>query len=107
MRHGHDSDVEIDDSRPQYPSDQVEVVEELVSGGRTVCRVRISDQGMLCKASDDGWKTPDMKREADCLLKISKNDLRSFHSPIASTSWLCEAPALRHCPRNTEGVGQV
>ncbi|KAJ4395803.1 hypothetical protein N0V93_000017 [Gnomoniopsis smithogilvyi] len=65
-------EIKVDGSLPRYSTHQIQVVEELVSGGGTVCLVTIdgNDQKFLCKARRDGLRNPSLEREMDCLQRI-------------------------------------
>lgn len=64
-------EIHIDSSLPSYLPEQVKVVERLVEGGGTVCLVQVNGYQMLCKARHDGLRDYNLKREIDCLQKIS------------------------------------
>ncbi|KAH8781265.1 hypothetical protein F5883DRAFT_709702 [Diaporthe sp. PMI_573] len=65
-------EIYIDSSLPSYLPEQVKVVEQLVCGGGTVCLAQVNGYQMLCKARHNGLKDYNIKREIDCLQKISK-----------------------------------
>lgn len=65
-------DIELIDTLPRFSTNQIQVVEELVSGGGIVCLSKIDghDGSFLCKARRDGVQNPSLEREIDCLQKI-------------------------------------
>lgn len=65
-------EIYIDSSLPSYLPEQVKVVKELIHGGGTVCLVQVNGYQMLCKARHDGLRDYNLKREIDCLQKISQ-----------------------------------
>ena len=80
---GNNVKAEVDASLPQYTPEQIQVLHELVSGGGTVCHVRVGNQDMLCKARHDGLNSPSLEREANCLLNLSSAlpDLSAIRVP--------------------------
>ncbi|KAK4223136.1 kinase domain-containing protein [Podospora fimiseda] len=62
-------DFQIDAELPQYPSNEIQVLESLVSGG-TVCRVMVNGKEMLCKAQTMGLLHQNLERELSALQKI-------------------------------------
>lgn len=64
------ADIDIDSSLPQYSSEQIQVIDEYVFGGGTVCLVEVDSRQMLCKARQDGLRDSNLEREIDCLQKI-------------------------------------
>ncbi|KAK2596308.1 hypothetical protein N8I77_013204 [Diaporthe amygdali] len=71
MQGGYHAEIEIDTSLPQYLPSTVEVAEELVGGGGTVCRVTVDGRDMLCKARPDGIRDMNLEREEECLRKMA------------------------------------
>lgn len=73
----HQSDLNPIDSLPRYSTCRIQVVEEYVSGGGTVCLVKIdghNEEKFLCKARPDGLRNSSLEREIDCLQKILSVD---------------------------------
>lgn len=68
-------EVHIDTSLPSYLPEQVKVIEQLVCGGGVVCLAQVDGYQMLCKARHDGLRDDNLKREIDCLQKISEEFL--------------------------------
>lgn len=68
----YDDELHIDASLPCYLPEQIKVVEQLVCGGGTVCLVQVDGCQMLCKARFNGLSDYNLKREIDCLQKISQ-----------------------------------
>lgn len=66
-----DVDAELDSSLPSYLPEQVKVVEQLVCGGGTVCLVQMNGHQMLCKARHSGLQDDNIRREIECLQRIS------------------------------------
>lgn len=64
-------EVYIDTSLPSYLPEQVKVIEQLVCGGGMVCLAQVNGYQVLCKARHDGLRDYNLKREIDCLQKIS------------------------------------
>lgn len=71
MQGGYHAEIEIDTSLPQYLPDTIEVAEELVGGGGTVCRVKVDGRDMLCKARPEGIQDMNLEREEECLRKMA------------------------------------
>jgi hypothetical protein len=71
MQDGYHAEIEIDTSLPQYLPDTIEVAEELVGGGGTVCRVKVDGRDMLCKARPEGIRDMNLEREEECLRKMA------------------------------------
>lgn len=67
-----DNEISTDSSLPSYLPEQVKVVQQLVFGGGTVCLAQVDGYQVLCKAQHDGLKNYNLKREIDCLQKISQ-----------------------------------
>lgn len=67
-----DDELHNDTSLPFYLPEQVKVVEQLVYGGGTVCLAEVDGNRVLCKAQHDGLADDSLKRELDCLRKISQ-----------------------------------
>ncbi|KAL1855200.1 hypothetical protein Daus18300_011201 [Diaporthe australafricana] len=65
-------EIHIDSSLPSYTPAQVKVVEQLVHGGGIVCLAEVNGCQMLCKARYDGLGDYNLKREINCLQKISR-----------------------------------
>lgn len=65
-------EVHIDSLLPSYLPEQVQVVEQLLHGEGTVCLAQVDGHQMLCKARHDGVRDYNLKREIDCLQKISQ-----------------------------------
>ncbi|KAG8169987.1 hypothetical protein KVR01_000732 [Diaporthe batatas] len=78
---GLEDNVYINTSLPSYLPEQIKVVEELVCGGGTVCLAQVNGCQMLCKARKDGLQNYNLKREIDCLQKISQENLGKILIP--------------------------
>ncbi|POS74261.1 hypothetical protein DHEL01_v207339 [Diaporthe helianthi] len=66
------SETQINSSLPSYLPQQVEVVDRLAYGGGIVCLAQVDGYKMFCKARQDGLRDYSLKREIDCLHKISQ-----------------------------------
>lgn len=68
----YEVDVKPIDTLPQISTHQIQVVEELVSGGGTVCLAKVDGRegSFLCKARQDGLQNSSLEREIDCLQRI-------------------------------------
>lgn len=94
MEGDYHTSIEIDTSLPQYPPDAIEVAEELVGGGGTVCRVRVGGgRDMLCKARPEGIRDMNLEREEECLRKMAAL-LPTPDDPSASASAPLRVPRL-------------
>lgn len=65
-------DIKPIESLPQVSTHQIQVVEEFVTGGGTVCLAKVDghEGSFLCKVRRDGLRNPSLEREIDCLQKI-------------------------------------
>lgn len=68
----YEVDIKPIETLPRVSTHQIQVVEELVTGGGTVCLAKVDghEGSFLCKARRDGLQNPSLEREIDCLQRI-------------------------------------
>ncbi|KAH8156985.1 hypothetical protein CIB48_g11260 [Xylaria polymorpha] len=77
-----EGELEMDDSLPQYSSQQITVVETFVQGaGHLVSRVLVNGKEMLCKARSQGLRYSDLEQELGSMQKIREACLHG-HTPM-------------------------
>lgn len=74
-----DSDFQINSNLPQYPSDEIRILEIFLRTG-AVSRVLVNGQEMLCKAQPTGLLNSSLNRELTSLQKIEKAFSGSYRS---------------------------
>lgn len=74
--------MEINDSLPQYSSQQITVIETFVGGvGYLVSRVLVNEKEILCKTEGQGLRYSGVERELESMQKIREACLHD-HTPM-------------------------